>query len=403
MIGRARVYGPAYLDRVVRVDRRLLASDAAPPLDRSVDGRLEQPLSDSNGWVPRVRPRTRATQRGGRYAQRESVPKPGEGEGLTLMDPSGGAIDIDPPAGWPGPFGVIDLDHEIFDSSRAIRRVEALGWLDDLGGMGAGFASALGGTLVSALSSETDPMSRLIASMLDKHGIEREGPRVDARPADWTLLVTSGGHGDKLAVGFRGCHAALEPGALAPFLADPCDCRVVAGLPNRLAAEVLRAPGARLRVFAPAMRNMIEREPSVLEMAAHVDILCCNRLEWESLENREEVAARISILVVTDGPSGSFARYTEPWGECRRIRVPAFPRARPPRDTNRAGEAFASWLIATLAGLDWDPSSGVVDDEAMKTAMTRASAAAGLVLDREEFGFPAEDEIDEAIRRGIVA
>ncbi len=369
MLGRARVYGPAYLDRVIRVDRRLRADAAAPPLDRSVDGR----------------------------------PRAGGTGGLTLIDPTGAAIEIGPPDGWPGPLGFIDLDQAVFNSSSETRRVEALGWLDDLGGMGAGFASALGATLVSALGSETDPMSRSIAALLDDRGIAWEGPRVDDRPADWTLLVTSGEHGDKLAVGFRGCHAALPPGAFALFLTEPCDCRVIAGLPNRLAAEVLRAPGARLRVFAPAMRNMIDREPSVLDMAAHIDILCCNRLEWESLEDREEVAARLSILVVTDGASGSFARYTETWGEARRLLVPAFPRARPPRDTNRAGEAFAARLIATLAEQGWDPPSGVVDDEVMRTAMTRASAAAALVLDREEFGFPTDDEVDEAIRRGIVA
>lgn len=369
MLGRARVHGPAYLDRVVRVDRRLSSDAAAPPLDRSVDGRQRS----------------------------------GGSEGLTLIDPTGAAIEIGPPDGWPGPLGVIDLDHQVFDPALGTRRVEALGWLDDLGGMGAGFASALGATLVSALGPETDPMSRSIAALLDQHGIAWEGPRVDDRPADWTLLVSSGEHGDKLAVGFRGCHAALAPGAFAPFLTEPCDCRVVAGLPNRLAAEVLKAPGARLRVFAPAMRNMIDREPAVLDLAAHVDILCCNRLEWESLEDREEVAARLSILVVTDGASGCFVRYTETWGEARRLRVPAFPRARPPRDTNRAGEALAARLIATLEEVGWEPASGVVDDETMKSAMTRASAAAALVLDREEFGFPTANEVDEAIRRGIVA
>lgn len=369
MIGRARVYGPAYLDRVLRVDRPLRVGSAAPPLDQSVNGRS----------------------------------RTGEADGLALIDPTGAAIAVKTPDDWPGPFGIVELDQAVFDSASGTPLVETLGWLDDLGGMGAGFASALGGTLVSALGSEADPTSRLIVSMLEKQGIAREGPRVDDQPADWTLLITSGEHGDKLAVGFRGCHASLGPDAFGPYLVNPCDCRVVAGLPNRLAAEALRAPGARLRVFAPALRNMIDREPSVLEMAADVDILCCNRLEWESLEDREEVAARISILVVTEGASGSFARYTEPWGESRRIRIPAFPRSRPPRDTNRAGEAFASWLVATLVDSGWEPSSGVVDDETMRAALTRASAAAALVLDLEEFGFPTDDQVDAAIRRGIVA
>ena len=117
------------------------------------------------------------------------------------------------------------------------------------------------------------------------------------------------------------------------------------------------------------MRNMIDREPPVSEMAGAVDVLCCNRREWEALDDREEVAARISILVVTDGASGSQARYTDPQGDARTIRQPAFPRDRPPRDTNRAGEAFAATLTATLIGLDWDSASGVIDDDAMATAM----------------------------------
>ena len=137
-------------------------------------------------------------------------------------------------------------------------------------------------------------------------------------------------------------------------------------------------------------------------MAGAVDVLCCNRREWEALDDREEVAARVSILVVTDGASGSQAWYTDPQGDARTIRLPAFPRARPPRDTNRAGEAFAATLTATLIGLDWDSASGVIDDDAMATAMGRASAASALVLDRTDFGFPTESEIDAATALGRV-
>ncbi len=369
MLGSVRVYGPAYLDRILRGDRRLLDPEAGPPLDQSVEGRL-------------------------RF---------GEGAGLTLIDPAGTTIKIEAPAAWPGPLGIIDLDRELASMPQGCRQVQAEGWADDLGGMGAGFASALGGTLVSALGPESDPMSQTVTALLDRHGVEHQCLRAVGQSADWTLLVSSGEHGDKLAVGFRGCHSALGPDALKPTLVEPCGCRIVAGLPNYLAAKALKAPGARLRVFAPAMRNMSDRGVPVLGMAGAVDILSCNRREWEALEDREEVAARLSILVVTDGPAGSMARYTDPQGEFRTIRIPAFPRARPPRDTNRAGEAFAASLIATLTDTDWNPATGVVAEDLMKLAMRRASAASALVLDLAGFGLPTADEIDAAINQGIVA
>jgi ribokinase len=268
--------------------------------------------------------------------------------------------------------------------------------------MGAGFAAALGGTLVGALGPEDDPASRAIEECLRRHGVSHRCLRVSGQLADWTLLATSGEFGDKLAVGFRGCHAALDVGALGPALAEACDLRVVAGLPNRTAAVALRAPGARLRLFAPAMRNMIDRDPPVSAMAGAVDVLCCNRLEWEALDDREEVAARLSILVVTDGPSGSQARYTDPRGDSRTFQEPAFARARPPRDTNRAGEAFAAVFTATLLDRGWEPASGVIEEAVIASAMHRAAAASALVLDRTDFGFPNDEEITAAVARGIV-
>ncbi len=368
MNARVQVFGPAYLDRVVRVDRPLLDRGGGPPLDQSVEGR----------------------------------PRFGEGDRLELVDPTGTTLSIALPDDWSGPRGVVDLEQPLASVPEGVRNLRAESWTDDLGGMGAGFAAALGGTLVSALGAENDPVGRVVVELLDRRRITHHCLRVADRPDDWTLLISSGRHGDKLAVGFRGCHAGLAAEALTPPLAESCDLRVVAGLPNRLAAAALRAPGAGLRLFAPAMRNMIDRAPPVSAMAGDVDVLCCNRREWEALEDREEVAAMVSILVVTDGASGSRARYTDPQGDARTFRQPAFPRARPPLDTNRAGEAFAATLTATLIGLGWDSASGVIDDEAMTTAMRRASAASALVLDHVDFGFPTESEIDAAAALGRV-
>jgi ribokinase len=136
--------------------------------------------------------------------------------------------------------------------------------------------------------------------------------------------------------------------------------------------------------------------------AASIDVLCCNRIEWETLEDREEVGWQVSILVVTDGPRGSMIRYTSPNGDSGLLRVVAFPRRLPPRDTNRAGEAFGATFIASLLDQGWNSESGVVAEEFVRLAATRASAAAALVLDRDRFGFPSADEIDLALSAGRV-
>ena len=151
------------------------------------------------------------------------------------------------------------------------------------------------------------------------------------------------------------------------------------------------------------MRNMRDRDTPVSRFAGSIDLLCCNRLEWETLEDREEMAWRVSVLVITDGPAGSLARFTTPQGEPGSVRVPAFPRDRPPRDTNRAGETFAATFVSTLLSEGWQPPSAVAEPELVQRAMTRSSAAAALVLDRTDFGFPAAEEIESALQAGKVA
>lgn len=366
MLGRVRVFGPAYLDRILRVDGPLLGPDS-PPLDQSVGGRA--------GF--------------------------GGGDGLALIDPDGAELTVDLPADWPGPRGVVELDRPTGSGPDSRRRVRAETWQDDLGGMGAGFAAATGGDLVAALGPAEDPTSAAVAGLLGSQGIAARIVRT-AASADWTLLVSSGPHGDKLAVGFRGCHEALATDDLSPHLAEPCDVRIVAGLPNRLASTILKAPGARLRVFAPAMRNVLDQSSPILEMIGPVDVLCCNRGEWEALADREEVAARLSVLVVTEGAGGSSARFTDPEGAAKSVRVPAFPRSRPPRDTNRAGEAFAAFFLATLLGRGWRPESCTAEIAWVRAALERASASSALTIDLTGFGFPTAAEVDAAMGRGVV-
>jgi ribokinase len=357
------VFGPAYLDRVLNVDRPLVDPATAPPLDQSVDGHWKF------------------------------------GTGLRLEDPAGGVMEVELPDRWPGPFGVIGLSRALVQGVGPWRRfVRGTRWHDDLGGMGSGFAAAFGGELVSALGGDDDPTSRQIAERLARASIAHRPIIVPGHAADWTLLITSGEFGDKLPVGFRGCHAALA--TLEPHVNRPCDLRVVASFPNPLAAEALRAPGASIRMFAPAMRNMLDRDSPLSRFAGSVDILCCNRREWDCLGDRDEVARRVSILSITDGANGSFLGFKNGLGEDTSLSVPAFPRSHPPQDTNRAGECYAATLVAALLDMGWTP--GPTDSGLARRALERASAAAGLEIDRRDFGFPTAGEIDRALRRGRV-
>ena len=362
------VFGPAYLDRVLRVDRPLVPSDQGLPLDQSVEGR----------W------------------------KFGDDGGITIVDPGGFRLEIAPPPGWPGPLGKVRLEGPIRQRMTGQVAVRGIAWSDDLGGMGAGYARALDGELHSALGSEADPTTRAISERLLQYGVAHDPIRVPDRAADWTLLVTSGEFGDKLPIGFRGCHVAVDIGELSRRASGPAELVVVAALPNRLVEAVLSRTGARTRFFAPALRNMADRGHPVERFAGCVDILSCNRTEWETLAEREAVAATIPIVAVTDGARGSGIRYTDPTGEPGLIRQPAFPRTRPPRDTNRAGEAFASTLVETLLDQGWTGAARFVDEGLIRTAARRAATSAALVLDRLDFGFPSADQIDSALRAGHV-
>jgi sugar/nucleoside kinase (ribokinase family) len=365
---RVSVFGPAYLDRVLRVDQPLVDPAHELPLDQSVDG----------SW------------------------KFGTGSSLELVDPAGSTIAIELPTDWPGPRGSIRLTRPISPGASAKRLVRALSWQDDLGGMGAGYAAALGGRLVSALGSESDPTSRAISGRLTDLGIFHEPVRVFDHPADWTLLVTSGAFGDKLPIGFRGCHTALGPGAFSVSACRPCDLRVVASIPNRVASEVLAQAGAGLSFFAPAMRNVLDRDCPLSSFCRSIDVLSCNRHEWEKLDDREEIAWQVSILVVTDGSAGSSVRYTSIAGESRQLQMAAFPRRHPPLDTNRAGEAYGATLLSTLVDHGWDAASGVIADELIEVAARRGAAAAALELDLTSFGFPDDQHIDRALQTGHV-
>ena len=375
--GSTLVFGPAYLDRVIRVDGPLAGPGSGPdrsPMDLSVDGR----------WV-RTGPKE--------WARLAGV--------ILLIDPAGASLRVRPPEGWVGRRGTVMLGRPLPGPIRSKRFRVGVAASDSLGGMGAGFAAALGGTLVSVLGGPDDPTSRAVAALLTRAGVPHEPARVADQPADWTLLISSGAHGDKLAVGFRGCHAAwAHP---EPWRDRACRVRVVAALPNRVVPAALgdRRAG-RVRAFFPSARNMLDRADPVADFAGQIDLLSCNRGEWLDLGAGTAGLARVPVVAVTDGPRGATVRFRAEADAdvVAELTVPAFPRAVPIVDTNRAGEAFAASLLATLVNAGW--AGGPVAADLVRRGALRGSAASALVLGRADFGFPTLAEVDRAVERGRV-
>jgi ribokinase len=380
------VFGPAYLDRVLRVDRPLLPG-GGPPLDRSVEA-LHVLL--------------------------------GIDDQLRIVDPSGREIRLALPADWPGPRGELRLRDSLGPpdcSAPWTHSLEAVAWHDDLGGIGAGYAKALGARLVSALGGEDDPMSRQISALLASEAIRHEPVRRAGTSADWTLLVTSGPHADKLPIGFRGCHAALHVEDLASWdLARAAHLVVVAGLPNRLAQAIFHAvsdnlrptqtrlePEPRpLRVFAPTMRNTRDDDPPIRAFAEQLDVVSANAEEWENLAepDRRALELHARLTIETRGARGAMLVVKMSGTDRRRVFVEAFPRTCPPRDTNRAGETFTTTLLRAM--IESPEPAWVASPAWWQAAGRRAAAAAAVVLDRDRFGFPGDLEIEQALREGVV-
>jgi ribokinase len=363
MIGSTCVLGPAYLDRVVEVDRPLAPPEIGQVMDASVEGSLV----------------------------------PDGGDDLVVAGPEGVELRINSPCDWPGPRGRVVVSRPLAVNGPSWKRtLNGIGWRDDLGGMGAGYASAFGGTLISALGATDDPVSVAVSRLLDREGIPHSAFHSAVTVADWTLLISSGPHGDKLPIGFRGCHDAV---ATIPRV-GPCRLLVLAGLPNRLLKAAAERIQARVVFLAPAMRNVLDRRTTIESFVDRVHLFSGNRAEWNELADPDRVRERVAVVAITDGPNGCEIAFRDPRGERQSLRFPAFPRSHPPRDTNRAGEAFASTLVRSLLESGWD--GGPVEPSHVRRAAERAGAAAALVLDRADFGFPTEDEVDRAVRRGIV-
>ena len=269
----------------------------------------------------------------------------------------------------------------------ALRRRRVL-----LGGMGAGYALALGGRLVLPVG-EDDADGREMRRLLDAHGIAYAAVPVPGQPTDTTLLIWSSA-GDKLPVGRRTASRAVSAEAL---LAEcrPADLTLVTSLPNVTAARLVRGPSGWV-MFTPSLRNV--REGGLGEVAEQVDAIAMNRIEWRGAER--QVGERCPLVTVTRGPGGASVRFRDESGALRWTDVPAAP-VPVLADANRAGEAFAAGFLAALVDRQWPEAMqrGRYSAAAVREAAWCGALAAALELGIRELAFPSRDDVAAYRRR----
>lgn len=361
----ALIFGPAYLDIVMRVAGPI----ADRPIDLGCDGHLVPDCFDR----------------------------------LEIGCPNGASLLIPGVKGTACPTGRLMTAHDVLPAGLN-RTMAVIETLEDLGGMGAGYAAALGGRLVFALARPEDPLSARVRQAIEREKIDHRLITIAAIPqADTTFIVTSGTHGDKLPVGLRGCHASLEPVDVLGY--DHAPIVVAASLANALMHAVLSERQDSLRILAPSARNCRDRSYPLGRLADVTDLLAINAGEWAELTETDRRAFEDSaaILSITRGPEGAEIHWRNELGERQNHFEPAFPRRRPPVDTNRAGEAFASFLILKLVDHGWSHEHRAFDAQAVRVAASHASAAAGLVIGMPRFEFPSQVDVERAVRLGEIS
>lgn len=422
------VFGPAYLDHVLEIRAPLLPPDRiashfeAPEFRAHVADLLGarawqvfvQALEATPwnvDWSVAARHRSRGTGR--------SISVAGEaGDDLHLSLPEesslAGSVQLQAGIVSPSsaqrllsrlasavPAGVLDLAVEwCVNRPLTVRGCyEVARVSEDLGGMGAGFAAALSGTLCFAAGAGSDgrpcATAEKVIGRLRQHRVAVHPVAVPGHAGDETFLITSGSHGDKLPIGLR--NALLHyPSEEAAPLARDADLVVVAGLPNPRMETLLNALEGRRVLLAPAMRNT-EAPDFPFEAAGRTTFcLGLNESEWRGLAHRQQLLDAVPLVIVTRGRDGARLHFRVDSGERVALDCEAFRPELAPVDTNRAGETFAATFMTALFR-HWGPEAvrrETFPREAMAEAVTRASVAASLQLRMPRFGFPEDAEIE---------
>jgi len=382
---KVEVIGPAYLDEIIEVEGALCG-----------DEWLRAALPGVTGPVRIDYTRTEATRSvcdepgvalvvespGG---DRIRVTDPGCAAGRKLVTSEQRLVDVGSLRRLAGAEGEREIP--LLDTRVARRAVRS-----QLGGMGAGYALALGGRLVLPVGSsegKTDEEGGLICGLLGDSGIPFSAVPVEGAETDVTTLLWSTA-GDKLPVGRRSASLKVSTGALLARAGTPDIC-VVTSLPNETARKLLAAlPG--WTVFTPSMRNV--RQGPLAETAGLADAMSMNRTEWSSVPDRDAVEEHCPLIAVTDGPRGASvgfrtARDTREW-----VDVPA-AQVTQVLDANHAGEAFTAGFLGALIemmGLE-GLREGRYRAETVREAARQGCLAAALELGIRELRFPTRRDV----------
>jgi sugar/nucleoside kinase (ribokinase family) len=354
------VYGPAYLDRTWRVAGRLAPPDM-PPADHSVTARSVKPCRESGTAL--------LVESAGGDVLRVRGDANGAGRNVTVRE-----ARLFGPALQP-------VESEVRLSGRS----------DALGGMGYGYALALGGRLVTPLGE--GPGADRIHRLLKASGLAYNAIVVPRCRADTTDLVLGGppDRPEKLAVGMRDASMQVTADMLAEAGADAA-LTVVCSLPSAVSRDLLKRAGG-CKVFAPSLRYVCETDfPEALGCA---DLVVMNEREWRTAREPIEALRPTALAAVTRGTDGASVLW-HAGEESRELHLPALPR-QDVADPNRAGEAFAAGLVGALADLGAIGPEGrlSLDRPTIAEAAWQATLAAWLELDLTEVAFPSRAEVRE--------
>jgi hypothetical protein len=337
------VFGPAYLDVVLTLDRPLFTDSSAGLLDRSIAVTAAHPLP------------TRT---------------------LELVAPDGARLTIALPSGKGTEY---TLDEPL--APGLITAATATSVVKQLGGMGAGYALALGGILRCPLGD--DAVGRKVRTLLDAAGIQSQPITITDCPADISQVLISPA-GDKLATGLRTAMARWEHTPEDTKLIRTAAAVVCCGPRNALIYELLTPMPMVPVMLAAALRNVTDTEVPLAAFADRIAYLSLNAMEWEHLPGRSRVRAAVPVITITDGAKGSRV-LLRGGGE---LHIPAVPFRGTP-DSNHAGETYGAAMFAALQrAAPGFHRSGRVPRAAAETAAYRASDLAGKQLAIHTFGFP---------------
>lgn len=160
-------------------------------------------------------------------------------------------------------------------------------------------------------------------------------------------------------------------------------------LHEKLVAYLETHPNVKL-VFQPGTFHFKWGIDKVRELYRHAHLVVMNREEamevtGKGYDSIRELANGLHdlgphIVVITDGPNGSYASY-----DFKLVTIPNYPDPAPPLDRTGAGDAFASTIVAALA-----------KGESMDTALTWAPVNSASVVQQlgAQAGLLKTDELE---------